>query len=195
MDDSKELKMVFWFTVLYLILFTGIAIVKGNYEFLYYTAVMSAALFLIVSYNKKIHLPKSIIFGLSMQGFLHILGGNLAIAGTRLYDVWIFPYFKYDNFMHFTGIFIATLIAYNLIYPHLDRKIEHNPWSLALLLILIASGIGAFNEILELGAVVFFDAAEQVGDYMNNAIDLVYNLAGSIAACFFILKHHKRQRN
>ena len=56
----------------------------------------------------------------------------------------------------------------------------------------MAMGVGAFNEILELIAVVFLGAAEQVGDYFNNALDLFFNLIGSTIACFFIIHYHKK---
>ena len=54
-------------------------------------------------------------------------------------------------------------------------------------------GTGALNEVLEFGAVILFGAAKQVGDYLNNALDLVFNLTGSIIACFFIHPYHKKQ--
>ncbi len=55
-------------------------------------------------------------------------------------------------------------------------------------------GFGAFNEIIELLAVLLFDATQQVGGYLNNALDLVFNLIGSIIACFFIIDYHKKIR-
>ena len=80
--------------------------------------------------------------------------------------------------------------AYNLLNPHLDKKIKHNKILLSLIIILIASGIGAFNEIIEFFAVVFFNAAKGVGGYFNNALDLVFNLIGAIIASFIITKYH-----
>jgi hypothetical protein len=53
-------------------------------------------------------------------------------------------------------------------------------------------GTGAFVEIIEFSAVVFLGAAEQVGDYFNNAIDLLFNLTGSGIACFFIMHYHRK---
>lgn len=75
----------------------------------------------------------------------------------------------------------------------MDLKIKHHPALFSLLLILIALGIGALNEILEFGAVVFLDAQEAVGDYFNNAADLVFNLIGSVIAVIFIHPYHKKR--
>lgn len=193
MKEKTELKLMLWFTIIYLSIFTILAIFKKNYEFLYYTIFMSALIFIIVLYHKKVHLTKYILLGLTILGALHIFGGNIHILGTRLYDTWLIPnIFKYDNLVHTFGIFVSTFIAYSFIHPHLDKKMNHNGVLLSIILISVAMGIGAYNEILELGAVVFFGAAKQVGDYMNNAIDLVYNLGGSIIACFFIIRYHKK---
>ena len=193
MKEKNELQWMLVFTLGYLVVFTVLAIVKGNYEFLYYTFVMSALILLVILYHKKLHLPKTILLGLTLLGALHIFGGNLSFLGTRLYDIWLVSdYIKYDNLVHSFGIFIATFVAYNILHPHLDKKINHNAYKLSLVLVAIAMGIGAFNEVIELGAVAFLNAAEQVGDYMNNALDLVFNLLGSAIACIFITKYHNR---
>jgi len=151
-----------------------------------------AVLILIVGlYHKKLHLSKTLLFGLTLLGLMHILGGNVHLFGVRLYDLWLIPeIFKYDNLVHGFGIFLATLVAYNLLRPHLDVKMKHNPYFLSLILILIAMGIGAFNEVLELGAVLFLNAGSGVGDYINNAFDLFFNLIGSVIACVFIIRYH-----
>ena len=116
------------------------------------------------------------------------------IYDIRLYDFWFIDnLLKYDNIIHAASLFVATFVAYNIISPHLDLKIKHHPALFSLLLILIALGIGALNEILEFGAVVFLDAQEAVGDYLKNASDLVFNLIGSVIAVFFIHPYHKKR--
>jgi hypothetical protein len=196
MQDKAVLKLMLWFTIGYLAIFTILAIINKNYEFLYYTFILSALILIIVLYHKKIHLSKSILFGLTILGVMHIFGGNIHILGTRLYDIWLIQpnILKYDNIVHAFGIFVTTFVAYSFIHPHLDKKINHNAVLLSLILVSMAMGIGAFNEILELIAVVFLGAAKQVGDYINNALDLVFNLCGSIIACFFIIRYHWRKK-
>lgn len=191
-QEKTELKLMLWFTISYLAIFTILAIINENYEFLYYTFILSALIFIIVLYHKKIHLTKTILLGLTILGAMHIFGGNIHILGTRLYDIWLIPpnILKYDNIVHVFGIFVATFVVYSFIHPHLDKKINHNSVLLSLILVSIAMGTGSFNEILELGAVVFLGATKQVGDYFNNALDIVFNLFGSIIACFFIIRYH-----
>ncbi len=195
-DEKFKLKLMLYFTLFYLVVFTAISLFNKNYEFLYYTLVMSLLVFLVVLYHKKLHLTTAIIFGLTIVGAMHIFGGNVYILGTRLYEFWLIPgVFKYDNLVHLIGTFVAAFIAYSLLFPHLDKKLKHSKFLLSLVLILIASGIGAFNEVLELFAVVFLGATKQVGDYLNNAFDLLFNLIGAAIASIYIVYYYRRKRN
>ena len=194
MKEKTELKLMLWFTIFYLAIFTVLAIINKNYEFLYYTFILSVLIFIIVLYYKKIHLTKYILAGLTILGMMHIFGGNIHILGVRLYDIWLIQpnVLKYDQIVHAFGIYVATFVIYSFLHPHLDKKINHNPVLLSIILISIAMGIGTFNEILELIAAVFLGTAKQVGDYLNNLLDLVFNLIGSIIASIFVIKYHKR---
>ena len=130
------------------------------------------------------------------MGLMHLAGGNLYFNGIKLYDIYSFQNFiRYDQIVHTLGFFVATFVSYSLIRPYLDIRVKHHPLILSIILILIASGFGAINEVLEFAAVLFLGAAQAVGDYYNNAWDLVFNLLGTIAACLFIHPYHKRTRN
>lgn len=195
MFKINKLKAMLFFTIGYLIIFTVTAIINRNYEFLYYTIIMSILIAITILYHKKFHLSTGVIAGLTLVGAMHIFGGNIYIGNTRLYDIWIIDgIVKYDFIVHFIGIFVATLIAYSLLHPYLDKRLRYNNLLLPLLLVLIALGMGALNEIAELVAVVFFGAAEKVGNYMNNALDLMFNLLGSITACFYLIYYHNKKK-
>jgi hypothetical protein len=62
------------------------------------------------------------------------------------------------------------------------------------LLILISLGIGALNELIELIAVVFLGATEGVGGYINNALDIVFNLFGAVISCIYIWFHYEKDK-
>ena len=194
MKEKTELRLIFYFTLAYLFLFTIISLVKKNYEFVYYIVVLVALLFIVVLYHKRFHLTAHVLIGLTVLGVLHLVGGNVYVFGTRLYDLWLIPpnIFKFDNLVHAFATFVATFVVYNLLHPHLDRKIHHQPVLLSLLLVSITMGLGAFNEVIELVAVVTLDVGRWVGDYLNNALDLFFNLLGSIFASFFIVRYHKK---
>jgi uncharacterized membrane protein YjdF len=194
MDDRIKLKSMLYFTLSYLMFFTVISVYKMNYEFLYYTIIMSTLIVMIILYHRKLHLTTGIWGGLTFVGAMHVMGGNIWLNGTRLYEIWFIQGFlRYDHVVHFIAVFIATLIAYNLLYPHLKKELESNKFLLSLILILIALGLGAVIELLELFASVFLNAADQVGDYLNNALDIVSNTVGAVAACLYIMYNHKKK--
>ena len=121
------------------------------------------------------------------MGFFHLLGGNLWFQDLRLYDFYIIPgIFRYDNFVHTYGSFIATLALYSLLSNYIDQKIKQKFFIFSFILMFIAMGIGTIVELFELYAVIFFNAARQVGDYYNNAFDLFFNTLGAIFGTIFI---------
>lgn len=181
-----------FFNIAYLVIFSFIAFVNNNFEFLFYLFMISIVLSIILIYYKRIYFPLSIMAGLSVIGALHVAGGNIFIGDTLLYDLWfIRGIFKYDNMIHFLASLFTTMLIYSLLSPHMDKKIHHNGYVLSIILILIASGLGAFNEIIEFIAVVFLDAAQRVGGYTNNALDLVFNFFGAIVGAIITVCYHK----
>lgn len=195
MSEKIKLQLVLVFTLFYLLIFSALAIWRGNYEFLFYTLLLSKFLIIIALYHKKLHLSSSVVAGLSLVGFLHVMGGNVYIQSVKLYDFWLYEgIFKYDNFVHMVASFVVTVVVYSLIAPHLEKNVRHNLLLLGSIIVLAAVGVGALNEIAEFSAVVFLDAARAVGDYRNNALDLFFNLLGTIAATFLVIFYHQRLR-
>ena len=171
-----------------------ISILTNNYLLLYYTSLVIIITLFAAIYHKKVHLSPLLAFAFVLFMVLHFIG-LLHIADTRIYDLWIIQIIKlrYDNIMHLLGAFIATIVAYNILIPYLDPKVKQRPILLTLLLVLIALGIGAINEIVELIAIALFNIAEIVGDYMNNALDMLFNLFGSLLAVLIIQVYHKKE--
>ncbi len=193
MNEKNELRFITIFTAVFLTIFAISAVLMQNYGFLYYTIIASFFIAIMVFHYKKFYLTTPILFGLIILGFLHIMGLYINIAGVRLYDLYLIKnIFRYDNLVHSFGIFVATFVSYNILKPHLNVRIKNNVFLLSLILILMTLGIGVFNEIIELIAVVFLGAAERVGGYFNNALDLVFNLIGTIIASIVIIYYHKK---
>ena len=191
MKYETKLHMLFFFTLAYLFLFSLYAVLNDNFEFLYYSVVLSGLLFGLVSYSKKVFYPLEIVAGLVIFGLLHILGGNLIVDGVRLYDYWFVDgLFKFDNLMHALGSFLVGIVAYSFISPYIKEIPPELGWST---LVLIVMGVGAINEVLELLAVVFLGAADEVGGYFNNAVDLVFNLIGGSLSAVSIHLYRKKK--
>lgn len=193
MKPKNKLNLILSFTVLYLIFFTVLAVIKKNYEFIYYIFIMVVLITLTVYLYRKLLLTYQILIGLSVLGILHIMGGVIIVNGMRLYDFYLVePVLRYDFLVHSFGIFMATLVIYNLIHPYLMEKTNKDLIAFCFILVSSAMGVGALNEIIELFAVLYLNASNEVGNYFNNAFDLVFNLIGALLACFYILKYDRR---
>ncbi len=191
-QENQRHILVLSFTLFYLILFTIIAMFRNNYEFIFYSIVLSILIVVVIHIHNRFYLPVLVMIGLSIGGLLHFMGGSIVLDGTRLYDITLIRFVQYDNFVHLFNSFVATFVFYNLLARHFRKPLVHERALFSVILILLVSGLGAMNEIAEFGAVLFLDAAETVGGYYNNSLDLVYNLLGAVGALWIISKYHKK---
>ncbi len=192
---KKKNYLILAFTVGYLAAFTVNAIFWANFEFLYYTILLVGLIYVIVVINKRLHLAFFILFNLSILGFLHLLGGNLYIGQARLYDFYFIPgIFRYDNFIHTYATFIATLALYSLLSNFIAMEIKKRYFIFAIILVLMAIGLGTINELVEFFAVLVFGVAEQVGGYFNNSLDLLFNTIGATLGTIVIYFYRERPK-
>jgi len=188
---DKKLIPIAVTAILTLVLFAIVILIKGNYEFLFYLFVVIILMFIIYKSNKTVKYPMYVLWNLYVWALLHLAGGNLSVAGSRLYDFIIFnivgePYniLKYDQAVHTYGFFVATLAIYYVLKPLLKPK--HNHWTaLAIVVVMAGLGLGALNEIIEFMATVITPSTG-VGGYINNALDLVTDLIGAVIAWIYL---------
>ncbi len=96
--------------------------------------------------------------------------------------------FKFDQFVHWFGFGVATIVFYQLLRPYLGARINWR--ALYPLIVLGGMGFGALNEVIEFAAVVFLGQTG-VGGYWNTALDLVFNLVGAATAAGFIRLYYR----
>lgn len=186
---EKTEKFVVYFTFIYITVFSINGLIRGNVEFIYYTAVMLLSIAIILFINKHFHFYPVVLMSLSLLGLLHLLGGNAYIGETRLYDLYLIPgIFKYDNFVHMTGSAIMTMLAYAMLNPIVGDDFKGQNLYFILLLVAIAMGLGSINEIIEFIAVLVFDVSDMVGGYTNTLLDLIFNTIGSIIMAVVLMK-------
>lgn len=174
-------KFIVYFTFVYTALFSLNALLRGNIEFIYYTALMVLSISLILFIHRRMHFYPIVLMSLSLVGLLHLLGGNIAIDKIRLYDTFFIPdVFRYDNFVHMIGSAVMVMLAHALLTPVLHKNFEKRRGYFILLLVIVGMGLGAINELVEFLAVLVFDVGAQVGDYTNTLLDLVFNTIGSL---------------
>ena len=175
-----------------LFIYTIIFLSRANYEFLGYVGVIAFFMTVVLSTNKKVNYPNGILWGLTIWSILHMSGGGMIIAGKRLYDIMLInivgsPYFilRYDQFVHAVGFYVATLVMFHILKPHLKRDIKK--WvAISIVIIMAGLGAGAVNEIIEFIASIFVPS-NGVGGYVNTSLDLISNLIGAMAAMSYVI--------
>jgi len=185
------------FNLAYIIGFGAYYISIKNYEFLWYVGVLVFFFLLIGLTLHRSKFDYLILWGLSLWGLMHMAGGGIRLGDSVLYAWRMIPIInsgdifilKFDQFVHFFGFGVTTLIAYHLLKPYLNE--ETNYKIIYPLLVAVSMGLGALNEIVEFAAVVSFPETG-VGGYYNTALDLLFNMLGAIAAIFVI--HFRRKK-
>ncbi|MFA7707953.1 MAG: DUF2238 domain-containing protein [Candidatus Pacearchaeota archaeon] len=169
--------------IVYLIIFAFLFLGKKNYEFLLYIGVVIFFLILISLLHLKVKFSYDILIGLTAWGLLHMLGGAVIVNNEVLYAYWIFPFLRYDMFVHFFGFGVTTLLAYHLLKPYL--RLTSRSFLIGFFLVLIAMGFGALNEIIEFIAVILVPETG-VGGYNNTMWDIIFNTFGGIAGVIYL---------
>lgn len=198
MISDKQKAALIGFNLAYAAGFGLKYLLAGNYEFLWYVAVLVFFFILILATWKRAQFDAVILWGLSIWGFLHMAGGGVKVGDGVLYGLHLIPIIgsgesfilKYDQAVHFFGFAVATVVVYHLLKPYLN---EVTNWKVIYPILVVAGmGLGALNEIVEFIAVVIFPNTG-VGGYFNTALDLVFNMLGAIAATVFIHLYYRRK--
>ncbi len=175
---------------IYIPIFTLLAIGRANYEFLLYVGVILLDGGLILWKQRSVQFGPPILWGLTVWGFLHMAGGNVSLGEDVLYGLMLIPVYeplhilRYDQVVHLFGFGVATLICHHLLCPYLKEGVGRTG-CLFFLIVLMGSGFGALNEIVEFIAVLTFPETG-VGGYKNTLVDLVFNLLGGVIAATWL---------
>ncbi len=175
--------------LIYIPVFTVMALRTLNFEFVLYVGAILLVGALVLWKQRAVQFDLRVLWGLTIWGLLHLSGGNIPVGDSVLYNLTLLPLVpepyhvvRYDQVVHAFGFGVATLVCHHLLKPYLRNDIVR--WrTLAVLVVLMGSGVGAVNEILEFVATVTVPDTN-VGGYENSAIDLVCNLVGgTLAIC------------
>ncbi|MBI4313762.1 MAG: DUF2238 domain-containing protein [Candidatus Omnitrophica bacterium] len=204
---TLPVKLAVGFTLLYLAAAAGYAYSKENKEFLFHIFAVLPALGLICLMHRRIRFGPLMLWGLSVLALLHLAGGLVNLSrgvpteGEKiLYNLWLVkPYLKYDRVVHAFGSAMATWFCWQLMQRAVASKAGwayrdlHPSGELLLFCILSGMGFGAINEVIEF-YVTRIVPDNNVGGYVNNAMDLVSNAVGSLTAATAIKLHYWRKK-
>lgn len=188
---KKKQISILIFTLTYLIISFFIFAKRANYEFLMYIGIIILIFALILATNRKVDYPNFTLWGLSIWGLLHMLGGGIIINGSVLYAKILIPLIgepyhilRYDQAIHILGFGVATLVMFVLLKPFLKFPIK-NWTSISILTIMAGFGVGALNEMIEFTATVIMPQTG-VGGFINTSLDLVADFIGATIAMIYI---------
>ena len=185
---KKGQKPIFLVLLISLIYFAYHYLGRLNYEFIMYLGVIIVFFVLILATNKKVNYSNTVLWGLVLWALLHLSGGAFFPKGTLLYSTILIPIsesygiFRYDQFVHIIGFAVATLLAYDLLKPHLNKS---SSIPIGIVVVMAGLGFGAINEIIEFAATVILPQTG-VGGYINTSLDLVADLIGAVLAWIYI---------
>jgi hypothetical protein len=183
------IKVLFGIMTFFMVGLLVLFLFNGNIEFSSYGIVTLFLFYIIIWMDKKYNFPLISLWFFSAWIIMHLLGGGIKVLGVRLYDLVLIniigdPYFilRYDQFVHAYCYFAFGILFYYILKKHMKNA---SKTALIVFAILSSLGVGLLNEVIEFGMVVFADAADAVGGYINTALDLVFNLIGAIIGVFF----------
>lgn len=186
-------KQFFPLIVTHLLIVAGFTInflVKGNYEFIIYIGVILILSWFVWIGRHRVDYPVSLLWALVLWSFLHMAGGGIPVGDGVLYQ-WMLiplsdtlPILRFDQVVHAYGFGVTVFLVDAILSPILKVNVtQHN--GLAFVVVMAALGLGALNEIVEFTATLVTPNTG-VGGYVNNSLDLVFNLIGILIALFIL---------
>lgn len=182
------------FTVAYLLAAAIWIFVSGNFEFLAYIAVVLILIGVIWTVHKRVSLPRTLLLCMSAWGALHMAGGLMPLPaswpvgdGTSVLYNWHIagPFFKYDQVVHAFGFGVTTWLCWRCLLAYQPALAARPPVGGLALCAFAGMGLGALNEVIEF-IITLLVPENNVGGYLNTALDLVYNTIGAVLAAVVI---------
>ena len=184
-------KIVIFFMYFYLIFFAILSFTRDNTEFPYYAVILLICLIILEALHNRLRFPVFVLVIFAIYGLLHFIGGLFTYNGTLIYELHFFI-FGYDNFIHAMTSFILSFFGYSFLEPSLNNKVKKNRFYFGFLIFIVAFGLASLGEIVELIGVVFLNAST-VGDYLNNAVDILFNGIGALVGALILVRHYAKK--
>jgi hypothetical protein len=169
------MKLVVGFTVAYTVVLLGYGLAVDSPLTLIYTGINVGLFILFGILHIWARWPLHALWAVSLVGLGNMLGGVILVDGDALYMSQVLGPLRYDKVFHAVAGGAMVVIAWEAM-KRWSGGIHHLGGQL-LLTWLVVMGGGAVVEIAELIGSGLSDVS--VGDYANNALDLVANGVGA----------------
>ena len=177
------MKSVIGFTALYTVVFFGYGVMVESPLVSVYTGI-TVLLFVVFAFlHQWAKFPMAILWGLSIVGLGNMAGGVFLVGGEPLYMAGALGSLRYDKLYHASAAAVMFPVAWAAMTRFAGEGVHRR--GLLLFSFLVVMGGGAVVEIAELVGSSLSDVS--VGDYGNNALDLVANAVGAIVGLLYVV--------
>ena len=143
-----------------------------------YTGISTGLIILFAVLHRWARWPSHALWAASLVGLGNMLGGVILVSGQPLYMADVVGPIGYDKVFHFAAAAGMTVLAWEAMKRWVG--VGYHRGGILLFTWLVVNGGGAVVEIAELIGSLLSDVS--VGDYLNNAVDLVANALGAAFA-------------
>jgi len=169
------MRSVLIFTITYtVVLFVYGQVVESPLTNLY-TGINTALFMLFALLHRWARWPAYALWAVSLVGLGNMAGGVLLVDGVPLYTAALIGDLRYDKIFHVLAAAALTIVAWEAMKRWAGDGYHRG--GLLLYTWLVVMGGGAVVEIAELIGSTMSNVS--VGDYGNNALDLVANALGA----------------
>ena len=181
------MRAVVAFSALYLVAGSVWFLGTANSEFVIYVLVIVVLLGGVLRAQRTVAWPTWMLWGFSLWGLMHVLGGAVEIGDHVLFAQRLVPLvdrggdfyvLKYDQVVHGYLYGLVAVMTHHVL-RHVFRIRGHDA-AVAVSAVLIALGISSLNELMEF--LISLTMANGVGGYDNTMLDFVFNFSGSVLA-------------
>ena len=169
------MRWVVGFTVLYTVVLFGYGLAVESPLTMLYTGIIVGLFALFAVLHVWAKWPDHALWAVSLVGLGNMLGGVILVDGVPLYTAEVLGPLRYDKVFHALAGGAMVVIAWEAMKRWADNR--YHLGGLMLMTWLVVMGGGAVVEIAELIGSSIGDV--DVGDYANNALDLVANAVGA----------------
>lgn len=154
-----------------------------------YTGINVGLFILFAVLHRWARWPVHALWAVSLVGMGNMLGGVLLVNGDPLYMAELVGSLQYDKVFHAVATGALVIIAWEAARRWAGEG--YHEGGMLLLTWLVVMGGGAVVEIAELIGSAMSNVS--VGDYRNNAYDLVANALGATVGITLVWRHEDRQ--
>jgi hypothetical protein len=180
--------------VTFTVAYTGVLLVYGLMAdsplTVLYTGVNVGLMLVLAWLHRSIGWSRASLWLASVVGLGNMLGGVLLVDGQTLYMYPVLGSLHYDKVFHFLACALLSPLAWETVARTVRPDARGGITGLPLVVWLCVMGGGAGVEIAEFIGASMGDM--NVGDYANNAVDLVANGLGALVGTAIVSGSRRR---